>query len=60
LGGAAEGAALIQGQKPILVRPFGWTPGPALHGGMGPGPALGPFDQPPPKKQPGEPDFFGL
>jgi hypothetical protein len=60
LGGAAEGAALIQGQKPILVRPFGWTPGPALHGGAGPGPTVGPSDQPPPRKQPGEPDFFGL
>jgi hypothetical protein len=60
LGGAAEGAALIQGQKPILVRPFGWTPGPSLHGGMGPGPAFGPPDQLPPRKQPGDPDFFGL
>ena len=60
LGGAAEGAALIQGQKPILVRPFGWTLGPSLHGGAGPGPAPGPPDHPPPKKQPGEPDFFGL
>jgi len=63
LGGAAEGVASLQGQKPILVRPFGWAPGPALgHAQPAPGPGPGPDDtpRPPPRKQPGEPDFFGL
>ena len=60
LGGAAEGVALLQNLKPILVRPFGWAPGPQLHAPPGPGRAPGPADEPPPKKQPGEPDFFGL
>ena len=63
LGGVGEGVATIGGRHPVLVRPFGWVPGPRLAGSTPTRPGRNPDSATPgapEPKAPGMPTFFGL